>query len=64
MADKVFELYIRNQRDMDPPVLPSWKKILDALKKMREMELVKNLREYLFSEAICLVDRCRQILAS
>ena len=54
MADKVFELYIqRNQLDMDPPVPPSWKEILDALKKM---ELVKNLQEYLFSEAICLVE--------
>lgn len=56
MADKVFKLYIDNQRDLNPPVPPSWNEILDALKKMREMELVKYLQEYFFSEAIRLVE--------
>ena len=56
MADKLFELYIGNKRVLDPPVPPSWNEILDALKKMREMELVKNLQEYFFSEAIRLVE--------
>ena len=56
MADKLFELYIGNQRDIAPPVPPSWKEVLDALENMREMELVRDLQEYFFSEAIRSVE--------
>lgn len=49
MADRVIELYLNNARDLNPPVDPSWEEVLEALRKMKEMELVRKLEAYLSS---------------
>ena len=55
MAVRVFDLYLANERDLNPTVNPSWKEILEALKKMKQNELVKKLEVYFLSEATRLV---------
>ena len=51
MADRMIDLYLNNERDLAPPVNPSWKEILEALRKMRQMELVRKLEDYLSSSS-------------
>ena len=51
MADRIFDLYLNNKRDLNPPVNPSWKEVLEALRNMKEMELVRKLEAYFHSSS-------------
>ena len=51
MADRVIELYLNNERDLTPPVNPSWTEVLEALRKMKLMELVRKLETYFNSSS-------------
>jgi len=51
MADRVIDLYLNNERDLTPPVNPSWKEVLEALRKMKQMELVRKLEVYFSSSS-------------
>ena len=51
MADRIFDLYLNNKRDLNPPVNPSWKEVLEALREMKKMELVRKLEAYFHSSS-------------
>ena len=55
MAGKLCDLYLNNERDREPRTLPSWRELLDALRRIKEHELVRKLDEYLYSKALSRV---------
>ena len=52
MTNKLCDLYLANNRELDPPIQPSWRELLEALRVIRQGELVRKLNEYFSYEAL------------